>query len=233
MRSFITLTVLLTAVCSTFTSAAPISLPDVSVPSVSSVKSDVSSLYKELSLPGREIKIRSSGDIAVEIPIPSVAVVFTTVFTQIQPLTDQLTFITANNATVAAISPVIAQIKTQLTSAVSQLQALVGQDSSVILAPVEGTVSLTVDELAALIASDLCLLFTALGAVLKVVIGDVRAEVLPILTDLGCDVVSILKIVVTLVAGIVASLSPLLAPVVAIIASLGLSDLLSLLGLSL
>jgi hypothetical protein len=68
--------------------------------------------------------------------------------------------------------------------------------------------------------------------VLKVVVGDVRADVLPILADLGYTVTSILAIVVTLVAGIVVSLSPILAPVVAIIASLGLSDLLSLLGLS-
>jgi hypothetical protein len=61
---------------------------------------------------------------------------------------------------------------------------------------------------------------------LKVVISDVRAEVLPILADLSCDVASVLEIVVTLA---VASLSPLLALVVAIIA-LGLLDPLSLLG---
>jgi hypothetical protein len=63
---------------------------------------------------------------------------------------------------------------------------------------------------------------------LKVVIGDVRAEVLPILADLSCDVASVLEIVVILA---VASLSPLLALVVAIIA-LGLLDPLSLFGLS-
>lgn len=66
-----------------------------------------------------------------------------------------LAYITANNATVAAISPVVAQIKTQLTGAVTQLQALVGQDSSVILAPVEGTTSMTVASLATLIAGDI------------------------------------------------------------------------------
>lgn len=68
---------------------------------------------------------------------------------------------------------------------------------------------------------------------LKVVVGDVRTEVLPLLADLGCTVKVLLEIVVTLVAGIVASLAPLLAPVVATIGSLGLTDLLSLLGLSL
>lgn len=67
-----------------------------------------------------------------------------------------LAYITADNATVAAISPVVAQIKTQLTGAVTQLQSLVGQDSSVILAPVEGTASMTVASLATLIAGDLC-----------------------------------------------------------------------------
>ncbi|KAG2130900.1 hypothetical protein DEU56DRAFT_740387 [Suillus clintonianus] len=231
MRSFTTFTVLLTAVLSTFTNAAPITLPGVSVPTVPSVKSEVSGLHRELGVPG--IGRETQGETAVGIPTPSVAVVFTGIFTQIQPLTEQLAYINAENATVAAISPVVAQIKTQLTSAVSQLQALIGQDPSVILAPVEGTVLMTVAELATLIAGDLCILFTALGAVLKVVVGDVRTEVLPMLADLGCDVTFILKIVVTLVGGIVASLSPLLAPVLAVIASLGLTDLLSLLGLSL
>jgi hypothetical protein len=69
--------------------------------------------------------------------------------------------------------------------------------------------------------------------VLKVVVGDVRTEVLPLLADLGCTVTSLLEIVITLVVGIVASLAPLFAPVVTIISSLGLPDLLSLLSLSL
>lgn len=56
---------------------------------------------------------------------------------------------------------------------------------------------------------------------LKIFIDDIRAEVLTILSDLGCEVTSILEIVITLVAGIIVSLSPLLAPVVAIIAPLG------------
>ncbi|KAG1838366.1 hypothetical protein DFJ58DRAFT_733859 [Suillus subalutaceus] len=76
-------------------------------------------------------------------------------------------------------------------------------------------------------------LFTALSAVLKVVISDICAEALPILTDLGCDFSSILEIIVTFATGIAASLFPLLAPVIAIITSLSLSDLLSLLRLSL
>ncbi|KAG1736611.1 uncharacterized protein EDB91DRAFT_499589 [Suillus paluster] len=225
MRSFTTFTVLFTALLSTFTNATPIT-------DLASVKSDVTGLNK-LDLPavGREIKISSSGETDVE--LPSVAVVFTTVFTQIQPLTNQLTYLTPQNASVAAISPVIAQIKTQLTGAVPQLQALVGQESSVILAPVDGVVSLTVAALATLIADVLTLLFTALGAVLSIVGGDVHAEILPLLTDLCGVVTSILQIVVTLVGGIIVSLLPLLVPVLSIIVSLGLTGLLSLLGLAL
>ncbi|KAG0699525.1 hypothetical protein DFH29DRAFT_808980 [Suillus ampliporus] len=220
MRSSITFTVLLTAVLSTFTHAVPIT--------------PVTGLNRKLGLPGvrREIEGSSSGGANVGASIPSVAAVFTAVFTQIQPLTEQLIYVNVDNATVAAISPVVAQIKSQLTSAVPQLQALIGQDSSVILAPVEGIVSLTVTELATLIAGDLCLLFTAIGAVLKVVVGDVRTAVLPMLIDLGCDVTSILKIVVVLVAGIVSFLAPLLGSVISIIGSLNLDDLLSLLGVS-
>lgn len=87
--------------------------------------------------------------------------------------------------------------------------------------------------LSSLLSLYLQILFTALGAVLKVVVGDVRTEVLPLLADLGCTVTSLLEIIVTLVAGIVVSLAPLLAPLVPTISALGLPDLLSLLGLSL
>ncbi|OJA13757.1 hypothetical protein AZE42_01552 [Rhizopogon vesiculosus] len=225
MPSFATITLILTAALSTLTNAAPITLPSASIPGdLSSGKSEITDLTQEVDLPS----FRRETEISV-----SVAVVFTDVFAQIRPLTDQLTYITSENATVASISPVVAQIKTQLTGAVSQLQGLVGKDSSVILAPVEGTTLMTVGSLATLIAGDLCLLFAALGAVLKVVVGDVHTEVLPLLADLGCTVTSLLEIVITLVAGIVTSLTPLLAPVVAILSSLGLTDLLSLLSLSL
>ncbi|KAJ8584960.1 hypothetical protein M405DRAFT_773523 [Rhizopogon salebrosus TDB-379] len=238
MRSFAIITFIIAAALSTFTNAAPIALPGVPLPAnIPSVDSKVTSVTQTVDFHGlrRDTEISASIEPEEVLPqsTPSVAVVFTNLFTQIRPLTDQLTCITTENATVAAISPVVAQIKTQLTCAISQLQGLVGQESSVILAPVEGTASMTVASLSTLIAGDLCLLFTALGAVLKVVVGDVRTEVLPLLADLGCTVTSLLEIVITLVVGIVASLAPLFAPVVTIISSLGLSDLLSLLSLSL
>lgn len=77
------------------------------------------------------------------------------------------------------------------------------------------------------------LIFTALGAVLKVVVGEVSSDVLPILTDLGCTITELLEVVVTLVGGIVACLVPLLAPIVGVLSVLELNDFAALLGLSL
>lgn len=85
MRSFATITLIIVAALSTFTNAAPITLPGASAPGV---KSEVTGLTQKVDLPSirRENEIGAS----VKAETPSVAVVFTNVFTQIRPLTDQL-----------------------------------------------------------------------------------------------------------------------------------------------
>ena len=59
---------------------------------------------------------------------------------------------TAQNATVDALTPHINDIKTILTGTLSSLQALVGQPTEVILASVEGTAVITVEELGHVVA---------------------------------------------------------------------------------
>ncbi|KIJ64021.1 hypothetical protein HYDPIDRAFT_168121 [Hydnomerulius pinastri MD-312] len=261
MHSFSTLSVLFAAALGAFTNAAPIDLSGLStiVPinlgdvtssaglsgvtgELSGVTNELNTVTGGLNLRGVDTSVVTDAVKAIESKVetlgarattPSVAVVFSTVMTEITPYTEQLTYIVPQNATVAIITPIVASIKGSLTAAIPKLQALVGQELSVILAPVEGEVTLTVAALAKIVATALCLIFTAIGAVLKIVVADVSVEVLPILADLGCTVTALLQVVVPLVGGLVAALLPLLAPVVGIISTLGLTDLSSLLGLSL
>ncbi|KAF9218885.1 hypothetical protein BS17DRAFT_761793 [Gyrodon lividus] len=260
MHSFSTLSVLFTAALSVLTNAAPISpsgyssvvpgnLGDVaSTPQLSGVTGQLSGVTGKVNIVASGLNLRdvdatvSNAVKSVETKVstlnaredsPSVAVIFNEVMIEIAPYTEQLTFIVPENATVAIITPIVSSIKDSFLAAIPKLQALVGQEVSVILAPVEGEVILTVSELAKLIGTDLCLVFTALGAVLKVVFSEVRTDVLPILTDLGCTITSVLEVVVVLVGGIVASLIPLLAPIVGVLSVLELNDFAALLGLTL
>lgn len=93
MRSFAAITVILTAALSTFTTAAPITIPSVPV-SVPGVPSEVTGLTQKVDLPNlrRETEINASAESEDAPPqsTPSVALVFANVFTQIRPLTDQL-----------------------------------------------------------------------------------------------------------------------------------------------
>ncbi|KAG1720278.1 uncharacterized protein EDB91DRAFT_346317 [Suillus paluster] len=241
MRSFTTFTILLlTAVLSTFTNATPITRhPGAAVPAdFSSVKSDVAGLNKELDLPrvGREITANSSDE--------TLAAVFTTFFTQIQPLTDQLTYITPENATVADISPVVAQIKIQLTSLISQIQPLADQgglgDLGGLLDSLRSLLS-TITSLLQSLPPVVTGLLEGLGEGLQrslggsVLVGNISGDLRDVIftvADVGHDATSILKIINTLVPGTVSSLRPLLAPFANTIASSGLTDHLSLLGLS-
>ncbi|KAF9233578.1 hypothetical protein BU15DRAFT_79981 [Melanogaster broomeanus] len=245
MRSFSTLSLLVTAALSVFTNAAPIDLPLPALPALptpSGVLSGVTSA-DPAGLKLRAVKtVVSDAAEGVESKIstlgarddsPSVAVIFTNIQTEITPYTEQLNCLVPENATLAIITPIVSQIKGSLLNALPQLQALVGQELSVILASVEGDVTLTVSELAEIVGSVLLLIFTALGAVIQIVVGEVSTDVLPILTDLGCTVTSLMEVVVTLVGGIVALLLPLLAPVVTVLSVLELNDFASLLGLSL
>ncbi|KAF8839799.1 hypothetical protein BDN67DRAFT_1012038 [Paxillus ammoniavirescens] len=241
MHSFSTLSILFTAALSVFTNAAPIipsgvNLGDaLSTPELSGVPSTGLNLRAADTVVSDAVKSIESKVTTLNTreDSPSVAVIFNNVMIEITPYTEQLTYLVPENATVAIITPIVASIKSSLVAAIPQLQALVGQEVSIILAPVEGEVTLTVTELAKIIGADLCIIFTALGAVLKVVLGEVRSEVLPILTDLGCTITELLEIVVTLVGGIVASLVPLLAPIVGVLSVLELDDFAALLGLSL
>ncbi|KAH7909089.1 hypothetical protein BJ138DRAFT_1127927 [Hygrophoropsis aurantiaca] len=219
MRSFSTLSLLFTAALSAFTYAAPAGTPDLKLPfdttAITGLTSGASALGARATTPG-------------------LAVVFTTLQTQISPLAAELTFLTPANATAANITPIVGQIKDCLLTATVSVKALVGLELDVILAPIEGTVILTVAAVAELVGGVLCILFAAIGCLLKVVVADVSVIVLPILVDLCVVVACLLQVVFGLVGGLLAAVLLILTPtVIAVIKLLACTELLLCLGIKL
>ncbi|KAH7913504.1 hypothetical protein BJ138DRAFT_1145859 [Hygrophoropsis aurantiaca] len=226
MRSFGSLSLLFTAALSAFTYAAP------------AVSTDASAVLNKVSGAAGDVKpdvLSSTPALASRDDTPqSIAVIFTTAQAQLEPLTEKLTSITSEDATLDNITPIVAEIKTCLLTATGSLKLLVGADLSVILAPVEGTVALTVAAVGELVGGLLCLIFAAVGCLLNVVVGDVRAAVLPLLVDLCGVVAGLLQVVLGLVGGLLAVVLTILTPtVLAVIKLLGSVDLLTCLGIKL
>ena len=62
-------------------------------------------------------------------------------------------YITAQNCTVEALTPLVNELKTIISGAIGEVNKLVGQPAEVILASVDGTAQITVQELGQLIAT--------------------------------------------------------------------------------
>ncbi|KAF8133016.1 hypothetical protein EV363DRAFT_83932 [Boletus edulis] len=157
----------------------------------------------------------------------SVAVVLTDLTNTVTPLANQLLYANSGNATQAILTPIIGDISTAVTVAVSSMNLLVGQPTEVILASVDGTTILTASEISVLLAVVVNLIFTASSAVLLVVDIAIYSVISALLAALGEVAFSLLSIVLSLVIGLLAPLLILLAPVLSIISSLGLTTLLS------
>ncbi|KAF8121797.1 hypothetical protein EV363DRAFT_1184196 [Boletus edulis] len=152
----------------------------------------------------------------------SVAVVLTDLTNTVTPLANQLLYANSGNATQEILTPIIGDISTAVTVAVSSMNLLVGQPTEVILASVDGTTILTASEISVLLAVVINLIFTAASTVLLVV--DIA--IYSIISALEVAF-SLLSIVLGLVVGLLAPLLILIAPVLSIISSLGLTTLLS------
>ena len=64
-----------------------------------------------------------------------------------------LDYITADNCTVDALTPIVSDVKNIISGAIVEVNALVGQPAEIILATVDGTAQITVAELAQLIGA--------------------------------------------------------------------------------
>ncbi|KAJ8082428.1 hypothetical protein PM082_008283 [Marasmius tenuissimus] len=222
MRSF---SVIATVACAALSYAAPlVNLNlDAGVPAVAKV--------------GANVAVRQ--DKGIPDVIQATTVQLTTV---IAPLT----FITQQNATVEAITPILSEVKVILGGAIKEVTAIAapvaGQATGVVgglLGGLLGTVFslagqvLSLPAIAGLLSTLLTVVFTALGAVLKLLNTGDLASLKPLLVEVAQLVADLLKVVLPLIGGLVAALLPLVAEVLKVVDALGVTDLFAGLGLKL
>ncbi|EIW55950.1 uncharacterized protein TRAVEDRAFT_130193 [Trametes versicolor FP-101664 SS1] len=165
----------------------------------------------------------------------SLASIFADAQSQLLPFTNQLKFATTQNATVEGLTPSVNGIKNVLTTSTTRVHGLAGLPVKVILASLDGTLVLTAVEVAHLLAAVSILVFEAVGAVITLLHGGIAPAVFLLLVGVGELVGTLLKAVTVIVGAVLVDLTvilvPLLAGVVGIIRTLGLTVLLALLGL--
>ncbi|KZT18732.1 hypothetical protein NEOLEDRAFT_1152413 [Neolentinus lepideus HHB14362 ss-1] len=225
MRSFTAIFSLAAFAFAGLTSAAPI---DTSAASgaLDTVKGAVSNFPKVGGVPN-SLSARTDAPRGVQ-------EILIDVQTKITPLTQQIQFCNAQNATVNVLTPIIQTLSSTLEDVVPELQALVGQPIDVILASTTGTAQVTVGEVAHLVANILTLVFGALGTVTTLVKGELSA-LTPVVAPLGNAVGHLLQAVFaavgSVVGGLLSAVQGLVQNLVPIILNLSLGQVLSVLNL--
>lgn len=225
MLSFSTLSVFAALALSTFTSAAP-ALPGVSdvtsaVPGLSAVSGLTGSLPVVNGLLPRDTK--------------NVVTIINETQYKVTEYTVEFHYITAQNATIEVLAPLVENIKGVLGDALVEINGLVGQSQTVILG-VEGGALLAVGDVAAAIVGLLTLVLDAVSAVLAVVSSDATECVTYLLSGLvevlGCLVCAIVMLVNGLLGNVVSTVVSLLGGVVGILSTLKVTVLISILGIT-
>ncbi|KAJ7579293.1 hypothetical protein C8J56DRAFT_1030606 [Mycena floridula] len=211
MLSFKTLAIAFTLAASTFSWAAPLNVDITSTPNVKSI--DVTARTTEISL----------------------TQILTTVNSKIVPLAAKITALNVDEITVEVVTPLIIEVQSTLQVALNQVNALVSSPVPTVTALVSGVLSIT--GLANLIATLLCTVFTLLRFLLNVVqiakldvITPLIQSVAKLVADLVVAVLGV-PVLYSILAPVLAIVVPLLADVIGVIQTLGLTDLLSVLGL--
>jgi len=177
------------------------------------------------------VPIASPADVATTPSTPlSVPAILTNLKTTVTPLTAELAALHAGSVNVATVAPIVDQIKTEISAAISSVKLLHGEPLSVIYgvgssAPVQGIADLLSDIITVVVAT-LCALFQIIGP---------GGDVLPLITPIVGLLVELVASLTPLVPGLLAVLYPSvhgLQDVAAdAIAYLGLDALLTALGL--
>ncbi|KAI0338314.1 hypothetical protein BDW22DRAFT_1348465 [Trametopsis cervina] len=169
--------------------------------------------------------------------VSSIPQIVASLTAEVTPLADKLESIATVNATIEILTPILDDLKTVINGAIEDVHALTGKPLNIILATVDGTATVTVAELAQVLGGLFNLVFGALGTVLKVAKSIGANDVVPLLAEVATLVVALLQAVLGLVGGIVGGLLVALAPTLGslldILSGLGVTQLLSGLGINL
>ncbi|KAI0695979.1 hypothetical protein BC835DRAFT_1305788 [Cytidiella melzeri] len=119
----------------------------------------------------------------------------------VTPYVNEFHYITKDNCTVEAITPIVAGIKVALNDGLVKINALAGASVDVILAgAVDGSVKVTVSVLAGIIADLVCFIFGGIGVILDLNVTAVVGVLIPMLCGLG-EVVGALVCAVLSICG--------------------------------
>ncbi|KAF9653538.1 hypothetical protein BDM02DRAFT_3125522 [Thelephora ganbajun] len=141
----------------------------------------------------------------------SLEVVLTTAIELITPITAELGCIKAENATVEVIAPIVAKLKIAIGDVICDVKALASLPLERILCTLVGGV-LDAVAIAKLLACLLNLVFGACASILAVVAVSVKAQIIPILVEVGCLVGSLLCAVLGLANGLIFDIIKCLLP---------------------
>ncbi|KAK7454053.1 hypothetical protein VKT23_011566 [Stygiomarasmius scandens] len=179
----------------------------------------------------------SNGLVAVEARdsgVTSVPQILQRVTGDLQPIVDQLFYITSDNNTASIVNPILGDVKVILGGAISDVKALTSATADAAL----DTVNYTVQDLAPLIAVVVNLVLIALGKVLQLLSVAEYQLIFPVLCEVGTLVGNLLTLILAIVdakgtlAVLLATLLPLIHRVLAIIVNLGITSVFSSLGVN-
>ncbi|KAH9925972.1 uncharacterized protein B0H18DRAFT_1007191 [Fomitopsis serialis] len=155
---------------------------------------------------------------------------------QVTQYTLEFQYLTAENATVEVIEPLVQNIKGVIGGALSEVSQLVGQSQDIILG-VEGGALLTVTEVASAVVGLLSLVLEGVSAVLAVVSSDASECVTVLLGSLvevlGCLICAIFTLVSGLLGGLIPAVVGLLGDLTGVLSTLKVTVLVSVLGITL
>ncbi|PAV17595.1 hypothetical protein PNOK_0608100 [Pyrrhoderma noxium] len=199
MRSFTILSLAATAAFSLFSSAAPI------FDTVNGAVDDAITTVKNTNVDNTVGSIADKQRRA----LPSVPQILNTLITDLTPVVSQISALEGSTVSRATASPLFTQVTDIVSTAVNDVQQLVGAPVGTVLASVDGTVTVAVSDVAVLASKALSLVLNSVGSLVTVVGADVDT-LGPELSAVG----SVLASLVTGVLGVVNDLLPELLPLV-------------------
>jgi len=152
--------------------------------------------------------------------------------------TSQLRGLAASDVTVEVLTPIIANIKAEISAGVGKLSVLSGQDAEIIMASVDGSTQISVSSLAQLVATLIIDVFGALGFVLNltgvVSVTAVVALLVSVGEILGCFCCCLLSVTAGVAVNLALAIVPLISvDIIAIIGQLGCTMIAVALGINL
>ncbi|THU99005.1 hypothetical protein K435DRAFT_777192 [Dendrothele bispora CBS 962.96] len=161
-------------------------------------------------------------------PLPAV---IATLETSVTPLVYELHYMTKDNCTAAAVTPIVADIKVAVNVAIADVKVLAGVGIETVLATSTGV--LAVVDVAKIVAGVICLIFNAVGYILTIVVAAERDAVCALLAEVIVLVGTLLQLILSLVGGLLVCLLPLITNVLYVAVRLNVAGVFAFLGISL